>query len=461
MNLETKIGAFVLIGLAVSAVGIMKLSDVRLEKRYTIYMVFKDVQSLREQSPIKIAGVEIGKVGKIELEQGRAKITAKISKDVPLYANARVKVNVTGLIGSQFVDLFPGTPEASQLKDGDTIYGLPTRSLNDLMEKLSELIDGKDGQPGLGDDLKATMSNLRNVTESLNAAIGQQRRELVDMVENLHAFSADLKGIASDMHEITSSKKADIEAAITKLRSILDRVDEIVAKIQKGEGPVGRLVSDKEMGDEVKKTVSNLKETSESAKEVLGRFTKIRSFWEFEARTAPGISTVRGDGGIRLQPRDKKYYYLGVNNAGDRKDEFKNEGDYEKKNTITALLGKEFGPFAIELGAVRSSAGANLKYHPFRDVIAEDSSQRWARNFELHASAFDFGRDEIRGRAGRERKFEKPHYNVGAKYKINRWVKLGASVEDLAEVRQVNVNTNLVFEDRDLAYLFGFVSFAR
>jgi hypothetical protein len=38
---------------------------------------------------------------------------------------------------------------------------------------------------------------------------------------------------------------------------------------------------------------------------------------------------------------------------------------------------------------------------------------------------------------------------------------VGASVEDLAVVKQYNLTTHLIFEDKDLAYLFGFVSFAR
>ena len=85
----------------------------------------------------------------------------------------------------------------------------------------------------------------------------------------------------------------------------------------------------------------------------------------------------------------------------------------------------------------------------------------WLENIELNAYAFDFARDEIRGRLGRERNLKGPQYNVGAKYGLTRWLKVGAAVEDLSEVRQYNVATHLVFEDRDLAYLFGFVSFAR
>jgi len=453
MNLETKVGFFVLLGFVVFGLGIMKLSDISLKKSYTLNFIFEDVGNLRDKSMVKMSGVEVGKVQGIRIENGRAKVSARINADIPVYADGGIKIRLSGLIGTQFLDLSPGTPQAPRLKDGDTLWGQSLKTLDQLIEKISEIVEGKDGKSGAGSDLKAVLANLRSITDSLNSAIGRQRDELKDMVANFHQFSEDLKGITSDFHEVTSARKGDIDASIVRLKSILERVDEIVAKIQKGEGSIGKFVTDKEMGEEVKQTVTNIKETAQSAREVLARFTKVRSFWEFELRSIPAANGVRFDGGIRLQPRENKYYYLGVSNAGDRKHEFRDDGDYEKKNTLTALLGKEYGFVTIELGAIRSSAGVGLKVYPFKT--------HWVRNLELKAQAFDFGRDEVRGQAGRERLFKNPHYNVGANYRLNRFMALGASVEDLAEIKQYNLKTHLTFEDKDLAYLFGFVSFAR
>lgn len=453
MNLETRVGLFILLGLGVLGGGIMKLSDISLKKSYTLYFVFDDVGNLRDKSRVKMSGVEVGKVSGIRIENGRAKVSARIHADIPVYADGGIKIRLSGLIGTQFLDLIPGTREAPRLKDGDTLMGQPTRTLDQLIEKISELVEGKDGKGGAASDLKATLANLRSITDSLNSAIGKQRDELKDMVSNFHQFSKDLKGITSDFHEVTSARKGDMDVSIARLKSILERVDEIVAKIQKGEGSIGKFVTDKEMGEEVKETMTHIKETAQSAREVLARFTKVRSFWEFELRSIPAADGARFDGGIRLQPRENKYYYLGVSNAGDRKHEFRDAGDYEKKNTLTALFGKEYGFLTVELGAIRSSAGVGLKVYPFKT--------HWIRNLELEARAFDFGRDEVRGRTGQERAFKNPQYNLGAHYRLNRFIALGASIEDLAEIKQYNLKTHLTFEDKDLAYLFGFVSFAR
>src|SRR3989338_6380726 len=192
----------------------MKLSDISLKKSYTLHFIFDDVGNLRDKSMVKMSGVEVGKVHGIELENGKAKVSAHINSDIPVYANGHVKIRLTGLIGSQFLDLVPGTPEAPRLKDGDTLYGRPLKTLDQLVEKISEIVEGKDGKEGIGEDLRATMGNLRSITDSLNYAIGRQQEELKDMVGNFHQISEDLKGIAKDFHEVTSARKADIDAAI-------------------------------------------------------------------------------------------------------------------------------------------------------------------------------------------------------------------------------------------------------
>ena len=50
-------------------ISVMKLSDVRLERRYTVYMVFEDIQGLNDKSQVRIAGVEVGQVEKVELDE--------------------------------------------------------------------------------------------------------------------------------------------------------------------------------------------------------------------------------------------------------------------------------------------------------------------------------------------------------------------------------------------------------
>ena len=54
-----------------------------------------------------------------------------------------------------------------------------------------------------------------------------------------------------------------------------------------------------------------------------------------------------------------------------------------------------------------------------------------------------------------------PNYTAGARFKVNQWVTAGLQAEDIAETTNLNGVVNVSFEDKDIAYLLGFVSFAR
>ena len=69
------------------------------EKGYRLYVEFDDISGLDEQSRVKIAGVEAGIVEKIELINGRAKLTLIMNPDIKIYKNAKAYMRMAGLLG--------------------------------------------------------------------------------------------------------------------------------------------------------------------------------------------------------------------------------------------------------------------------------------------------------------------------------------------------------------------------
>jgi phospholipid/cholesterol/gamma-HCH transport system substrate-binding protein len=92
---------------------------------YTLKAEFKTANNLRPNSPVRIAGVEIGKVKKVEPnpEDGGAKVTMELQKrGLPIHDDAEIKVRPRIFLeGNFFVDIQPGSPSAKTVKDGGTI----------------------------------------------------------------------------------------------------------------------------------------------------------------------------------------------------------------------------------------------------------------------------------------------------------------------------------------------------
>jgi phospholipid/cholesterol/gamma-HCH transport system substrate-binding protein len=158
--------------LAVIAVGVYFgfTKEIPFRHHYTIEAVFPSANNIRVDSPVRVAGVNVGKVTKIgHVEGGRqaAVVTMRIDKKgLPLHRDARLKIRPRIFLeGNFFVDVSPGSPSAPALRDGDripinqtsapvqldqvlSVLQAPTR--RDLQALLRELSAGLSGEGGRG-----------------------------------------------------------------------------------------------------------------------------------------------------------------------------------------------------------------------------------------------------------------------------------------------------------------------
>ena len=99
--------------------------DIPFTTPYQVKAVFQSSNGLRPDSPVRIAGVEVGKVKQVDAQDGtdNAVVTMAIDKSgLPLHEDATAKIRPRIFLeGNFFVDLQPGTPGSPELDDGDTI----------------------------------------------------------------------------------------------------------------------------------------------------------------------------------------------------------------------------------------------------------------------------------------------------------------------------------------------------
>jgi ABC-type transporter Mla subunit MlaD len=136
------VGAIVLaVALIVTYLGFTK--NIPLTHGFQVKAVFETANSVRANSPVRIAGVNVGKVKKIERYDGSdaSVITMEINKaGLPLHKDARFKIRPRIFLeGNFFVDVQPGTSETPTIDSGDTIPMTQTASpvqLGDLLTSL-------------------------------------------------------------------------------------------------------------------------------------------------------------------------------------------------------------------------------------------------------------------------------------------------------------------------------------
>jgi phospholipid/cholesterol/gamma-HCH transport system substrate-binding protein len=143
-SLEAGVGVFMAVGLL--AVGYLTVKLGRMEMfqgdAYVLRARFQNVAGLKTGSSVEIAGVSVGRVSAINVNEKdfSAVVTMKIRAGIALTEDTIASVKTQGLIGDKFVKLSPGGA-STLLKPGETM--VETESAVDLEDLISRYIMGK------------------------------------------------------------------------------------------------------------------------------------------------------------------------------------------------------------------------------------------------------------------------------------------------------------------------------
>ena len=140
-KLEFIVGVFVLVGIVCLGYLSIKLGKLELigGNVYEVIAQFNTASGLKAGSSVEIAGVEVGRVRAITLNEDRAAVILAVDNKVKLYTDTIASIKTRGIIGEKFLALSPGGG-GDPLKPGDTIRD--TESGLDLEELVSQYVHG-------------------------------------------------------------------------------------------------------------------------------------------------------------------------------------------------------------------------------------------------------------------------------------------------------------------------------
>jgi virulence factor Mce-like protein len=148
--------------------------DLPFTTPFQVRATFESANSIRPGSPVRIAGVQVGKVKSVEAEPGTdaAVVLLQIKKSgLPLHTDATAKIRPRIFLeGNFFVDLKPGSPSAPTLKDGGTLKVTQTATPVQLDEVLTALqSDSRQDLKDLLDGLAVALNSKPTAAENRDA----------------------------------------------------------------------------------------------------------------------------------------------------------------------------------------------------------------------------------------------------------------------------------------------------
>jgi len=276
------------------------------DKGYRVYAMFDDATGLGARSRVQIAGIPVGQVDRIELDQAtaRAKVWLKIKQQYPLHRNATITKRSESILGDFLLDLTPGTPDQPLLKDGDEIRNVVRQpGMNEVFNQLSKIagdigavtenmrktLGGEEGE----NNLRTIIENLTRITDGIEGIIERSQSRVDSILGNVQSFTGNLRNIGAggeqDMlailkntrdataeardilktvgNVVGSQDTGELKKSVGSVRSSMEKLDaslanvrEITEKINSGQGTIGRLVNDDKLARNLEKTTSSLNE---------------------------------------------------------------------------------------------------------------------------------------------------------------------------------------------------------
>jgi phospholipid/cholesterol/gamma-HCH transport system substrate-binding protein len=250
--------------------------SVPFRDHYEVSAMFRTANNVKPDSPVRVAGVNIGKVSEVKLlrpGQPAAEVKLRLDKaGLPLHEDATFKVRPRIFLeGNFFVDVQPGTPSAKTVDDGHTFpvqqasspvqldqitTSLQSATRKDLQKLLQELSSGlkAPGATGYNRSIEHWEPAYRHGAELSDATLGQAEHDLSEYIANagvvaeaLDRNPQQLKSLVTDLNTTAAAfarRDQRLEQAIAELPRTLAAAQPALRELNRSFPAVRRFIRD-------------------------------------------------------------------------------------------------------------------------------------------------------------------------------------------------------------------------
>jgi len=292
--------------------GLMYLQEISIKKsNYTFTVLFENIQGLNVGDEVDMLGKKIGKVSHSRIIGQKISVELSIDNSfafsIPI--DSKIEVKSEGLIGSKFISITPGFKTKEYILPGTTVEGLREFNFSEITPGIVPLTQDLSAfarrlKATLGeeekDKIRLTIRNIESLTAELDTFIynyrnivsDKDKKNFQDFMKNLNGAVKDLKygvnkairkmdGMLDDFKQVTD-KSDELSTTITELRNssasfakATEKLDNILEKIDNGEGTMGKLISDTTLYDNMNNLVNEMRAFVKDIKDNPGKYLKL------------------------------------------------------------------------------------------------------------------------------------------------------------------------------------------
>jgi len=299
LSKEVKTGILALVAICLLIYGYSYLKGSSLfSKERTFYVCYENVAGLALSAPVTVNGYTIGKVKKIDFakQPGKLVVTFDLNKEFDFSKNSIVEIYSTSFIGGNALAIQPDFSNNDFAQPGDTLQGRiqkgmlesVTSGLKPLENRIYKTLSGLDTllynfNSILNDttkrDLKEaiaslnkTMNSFEEASANLDAILSENKPKLDSTFTYLETTTGNLAQFSDSLSQV------DIKALASSLEETLNSFHSVMAKIDNGEGSIGKLIHDEKLYNNLEGASKELEELLKDFKLNPERYVKVSVF---------------------------------------------------------------------------------------------------------------------------------------------------------------------------------------
>lgn len=288
-NPAIKVGIIVVLALAVFAavVGFLR-GGLFGRKGYTVTVIFNDAQGLLEGAEVDMAGVRVGMVESVVLNnQHRAEVVLRLSPKYKVPTGSKFMLAVGLLVGQPTIQIIPDREAKTALNDNAVVRGYQPLKIDDLLPKSQELLtnlaDISAEMKAIINDkefrgqLKRSFDNVEKATAGMQATMAtihgittDEQGNIREIVGNMAMVSSNVRDMSNELLKFAKEGRVqeNLIGTLESARKTVDHLEKTMASLQK-------FMTDPNVQEDLKATIHGASKTINQTNEVLGKVDKI------------------------------------------------------------------------------------------------------------------------------------------------------------------------------------------
>lgn len=283
------VGAFVLVGIVAIVMALFALTDPgTFRGRYVVYTVVNDAGGIRKGDPVQIKGVNIGRVKNFKLGPQGVVLALELEKNYRVPADSRMELKSSGLLGGMTATILPGRA-VNELSEGDTIPGIAGAAAAGGVADLglrADTILGR-AQSLLSTQMVGNVNEsavqLRTLLAETAAMVAEDRANIRALTASLRSTSEELAAGHPGQRIATTTARLDsltaqLNATSTRLSAASASLQDILGRMERGEGTLGRLSKDPALYDNLNAAAASFKALAQDIQNNPKKYINVKVF---------------------------------------------------------------------------------------------------------------------------------------------------------------------------------------